>query len=71
MPDRIKSDVDLWAACIGGAMQIDDYAETVETPGFADVEIRENPEYEFTSDRAQSACQRYGVKSVSLRARPE
>jgi arsenite methyltransferase len=71
MPDRIKSDADLWAACIGGAMQIDDYAETIETPGFADVEIRENPQYEFTSERAKGACQRYGVKSVSLRARPE
>jgi arsenite methyltransferase len=71
MPKQIKSDADLWAACIGGAMQIDDYAETIETPGFGDVEIRENDRYAFTSERAKGACQRYGVKSVSLCARPE
>jgi arsenite methyltransferase len=71
MPEQIKRDADLWAACIGGAMQIDDYAETIETPGFGNVEIRENDRYAFTSERAKGACQRYGVKSVSLCARPE
>ncbi|WP_306058331.1 methyltransferase domain-containing protein [Natronococcus wangiae] len=69
MPERIKGDADLWAACIGGAMQIDDYTDVIEMPGFADVEVRENPQYEFVSERAQGACQAYGVKSISLRAR--
>ncbi|WP_255171522.1 methyltransferase domain-containing protein [Natrononativus amylolyticus] len=68
MPDSIKTDADLWAACIGGAMQIDDYTDVIETPGFDVTELRENTEYEFTSDRAQSACHRYGVKSISLAA---
>jgi arsenite methyltransferase len=71
MPERIKSDADLWAACIGGAEQIDDYTATIEMPGFGVTELRENPQYEFTSERAQGACLRYGVKSVSLGARKE
>lgn len=69
MPERIKSDVDLWASCIGGAMQLDDYTEVIEQPGIDVVEMRANSQYEFTSERAQSACQRYGVRSVSLGAR--
>jgi hypothetical protein len=32
-------------------------------------EVRENTEYEFIPDRAANACQKYGVKSVSLGAR--
>jgi len=66
MPDSIKNDADLWAACIGGAAQVDSYTEMVEKAGFEDVEVRENTEYEFISDRAQGACDKYGVKSISL-----
>ncbi|MCU4739803.1 methyltransferase domain-containing protein [Natronoglomus mannanivorans] len=66
MPERIKSNADLWAACIGGAEQIDGYREMVERAGFEAVELRENPQYQFISDQAANACQTYGVKSVSL-----
>ena len=69
MPDSIKSNADLWAACIGGAEQVDDYESLIETPGFDVTERRENHHYEFTSDQAVNACQSYGVKSVSLVAR--
>lgn len=68
MPESIKSDEDLWAACIGGAMQIDRYQDMVERAGFTLEEIRENDEYEFISDSAANACQKYGVKSISLGA---
>lgn len=65
----IKTNADLRAACIGGAERVDDYARMIETPGFDVTETRENPQYEFTSDCARSACRRYGVRSVSLGAR--
>ncbi|MCU4924612.1 methyltransferase domain-containing protein [Halobacteria archaeon AArc-dxtr1] len=71
LPDRIKENTDLWAACIGGAMQIDDYADVIETPGLAAVEMKENTEYEFISERAQNACVKYGVRSISVRARKD
>ncbi|SDQ45129.1 methyltransferase domain-containing protein [Natronobacterium texcoconense] len=71
MPASIKENADLWAACIGGAEQIDDYASLLELPGFEMTASRDNPQYEFTSERAQGACQRYGVKSISLVARKE
>lgn len=65
----IKTDADLWAACIGGAEQITDYTTMIETPGFDVTSVRENPAYEFISEQAQGACQTYGVKSISLSAR--
>jgi arsenite methyltransferase len=68
MKESIVCDADLWASCIGGAAQRDDYREAVENAGFRIEEIRENP-YEFISDRARNASQKYGVKSVSLLAR--
>ena len=69
MPDSIKNDADLWAACIGGAEQVDSYTSLIETAGFDVEEVRENTEYEFISDQATNACQKYGVKSISVGAR--
>ncbi|XVH32027.1 methyltransferase domain-containing protein [Haloferacaceae archaeon DSL9] len=68
LPERIKTDADLWASCIGGAVQVDDYADVIETPGFEVTEVRDNEQYEFISEQAQGACQKYGVKSISLGA---
>ena len=66
MPDRIKNNEDLWAACIGGAEQVDSYTALIEDAGFEVADVRDNTQYEFTSDQAVNACQTYGVKSVSL-----
>nr|WP_218780654.1 methyltransferase domain-containing protein [Halobaculum halophilum] len=69
LSESIKTNADLWAACIGGAEQVDDYTAMIETPGFKLIEVRDNSQYEFTSQQAQGACQKYGVKSISLVAR--
>ncbi len=58
---------DLWAACIGGAAQQDVYRAAIEGAGLEVEEIRENP-YRFISDQAINASDKYGVKSVSVRA---
>ncbi|WP_254864163.1 methyltransferase domain-containing protein [Halovivax gelatinilyticus] len=71
LSEGIKTDADLWAACIGGAEQVDDYASMIETPGFEIDALRDNSQYEFTSDRAKGACHTYGVKSISLTARSQ
>ena len=69
MPESIKTDADLWAACIGGAEQVDRYTSLIDEAGFDIGEIRDNAEYQFISDQAVNACQKYGVKSISLGAR--
>lgn len=69
LPEGVTCDAALWAACIGGAMQRDDYREAIEAAGFAIEAWRENPEYRFISERADNATQKYGVTSISLLAR--
>ena len=69
LPEGVTCDASLWAACIGGAMQSDDYREAIEKAGF-EIEIwRENSAYRFVSERADNATQKYGVTSISLLAR--
>jgi arsenite methyltransferase len=69
LPESITCNASLWAACIGGAAQVDRYIEQIRSAGLTDVEVRENPSYRFLSRSARNASERYGVKSVSVRAR--
>jgi arsenite methyltransferase len=69
LPEGVTCDAALWAACIGGAMQRDDYREAIEAAGFEIDDLKENDQYRFVSERADNATQKYGVKSVSLLAR--
>jgi cyclopropane fatty-acyl-phospholipid synthase-like methyltransferase len=68
LPEGITCDATLWAACIGGAMQVEDYVSTIEQAGLRVQHVRDNPQYQFTSKNAQGATRKYGVKSISLLA---
>ena len=68
LPDGVTCDASLWAACIGGAAQRDDYLDTIRAAGF-DVETVRNNDYRFISDRALGATTTYGVTSIGLLAR--
>lgn len=68
LSDDIVCDASLWAACIGGAAQIDDYRAMIEDAGLAVTGLVEHPEYGFLSKSAQGASRKYGVKSVSMSA---
>jgi SAM-dependent methyltransferase len=65
LKERTRRDVELWAACIAGAIPRRNYVETIEAAGLHVGEVRQN-DYNFISDRAQQACSTYGVESVSL-----
>lgn len=67
LTDAIVCDADLWASCIGGAAQQEAYQQAIEGAGLRVAEFRRNP-YDFISERAQNASEKYGVKSVSLLA---
>ena len=71
LPEGITCDVTLWAACIGGAMQVGDYTSAIEAAGLRVTQVRDNPQYQFISKNAQGATKRYGVKSVSIVATRE
>jgi arsenite methyltransferase len=67
LKERTRRDVELWAACIAGAIPRHNYVETIEAAGLHAGEVRQN-NYNFISDRARQACSTYGVESVSLLA---
>ena len=68
LTEAIVCDVNLWASCIGGAMQRDDYRAAIEAAGLSIEIVQENPQYEFLSDSAQGATGTFGVKSISILA---
>ena len=69
LPANVVCNADLWAACIGGAAQRDDYQLAMETAGLRVESVQENTEYRFISKSAQNATSKWGVKSVSILAR--
>jgi arsenite methyltransferase len=68
LPETVVCNADLWAACIGGAAQQQDYHTAIELAGLRVERFEENPAYRFISERAQKATAKWGVKSISLLA---
>lgn len=64
---QIVCDADLWAACVGGAEQMDVYQQLIADSGLRLGEQKRNP-YEFLSGRARKATDRFGVMSLSFAA---
>ncbi len=70
LKERTRRNVELWAACIAGAIPRRSYLNTLEAAGFRVEEVRTN-DYDFISERALDACSTYGVESISLTASRE
>lgn len=68
LPENVVCNSTLWAACIGGASQQDDYRSAIEKAGMEILLVRNNDAYSFISKSAKGASKDYGVKSVSLYA---
>lgn len=63
----ITCNADLWAACIGGAAQVQDYEDAAESAGFF-IDLMRRNDYRFLSPSARGATETFGVMSVSLLA---
>ncbi|XVV00587.1 methyltransferase domain-containing protein [Actinosynnema sp. CA-248983] len=71
LAEHIVCDASLWAACVGGAAQVDEYRTLIEDAGLRIVAERDNPGYAFRSGAARAATATYGIKSTSfLAAKP-
>lgn len=68
LPENVKCDASLWAACIGGALRQDRYTDMMEAAGMRLISARDQSEYGFVSKSAKSAGEQYGVKSVCILA---
>ena len=67
LKERTRRNVELWAACIAGAIPRQSYLSALEAAGFRVEEARTN-DYDFISERALDACSTYGVESISVGA---
>ena len=67
LKERTRRNVELWAACIAGAIPRRSYLEAIEARGLQVRRLRRNA-YRFISERALDACSTYEVDSVSLLA---
>jgi arsenite methyltransferase len=65
LKERTRRNVELWAACIAGAIPRGSYLEALAAQGLEVKEVRTN-DYRFVSERALDACSTYEVESVSL-----
>jgi SAM-dependent methyltransferase len=65
LKERTRRNVELWAACVAGAIPRDSYIKALEDNGLEVTELRVN-DYRFVSDRALEACSIYDVESISL-----
>jgi arsenite methyltransferase len=67
LKERTRRNVELWAACIAGAIPGSSYVDAVKAAGLTVQQVRRN-DYRFVSDRALDACSTYEVQSISLLA---
>jgi arsenite methyltransferase len=67
LKERTRRNVELWAACIAGAIPRSRYLDAIEASGLRMREVRKN-DYRFISERALDACSTYEVESISLLA---
>jgi arsenite methyltransferase len=65
---RTAAQAELWAACIAGAGQHEQYLAGVAAAGLELQLVQPNPAYRFTSERAQRTSEKYGAHSISLLA---
>ena len=65
LKERTRRNVDLWAACLAGAIPRKNYLEAIAAQGLRIEEVHHN-DYRFTSERALEACSIYEVESISL-----
>jgi arsenite methyltransferase len=68
LTQAIVCNAELWASCIGGAAQVDEYTSAIEAAGLRVEVVRDNTAYGFLSDSARGATVIYGIKSISLLA---
>lgn len=68
LPDSVRENCELWAECIGGAVQRDRYLRLIEQAGMS-IEAVEDNDYRFTQESTIDAAYKFQVTSISILAR--
>ena len=65
LKERTRRNVELWAACVAGAIPRASYLDALTAADFRVTHVREN-DYNFLSERTVEACRNYAIESISL-----
>ena len=68
LPDSVRENCELWAECIGGAVQEQRYLALIEQAGMKVETVRHNDRYRFTKDSTIQAADKFQVRSISILA---
>jgi ubiquinone/menaquinone biosynthesis C-methylase UbiE len=74
LPEEVRKSLSLWASCIGGAMDLDEYLSKIRSAGFSEVKVVNKEEYsrEFIKDAMENSMlnsNEGGQEGVSAGAR--
>lgn len=50
LPDKLKEDAEMYAGCVSGAVQIDEYLDMIKDAGFKDIKIHKQRNIELPDD---------------------
>jgi arsenite methyltransferase len=67
LKERTRRNVELWAACVAGAIPRESYVQALHAAGLHVTQVRTN-DYRFISERTVEACSTYAIESISLAA---
>lgn len=62
IPQAVREDVELWAGCIGGAMDRDLYLQVIKEAGFVGIEVKRTVAYDALKGED------YGIASITVEA---
>jgi SAM-dependent methyltransferase len=51
VPETMRQDMELWAGCLAGAMEQEDYLQVIREAGFQDVHINQSQVYDSPGDK--------------------
>lgn len=69
VPDELRQDLTLWAGCITGALDRNEYLALVRTAGFADLKIHTQTDYPSGEGTPLPEGADFGLASLTLEAR--
>jgi len=62
IPEEDRKDMELWAGCIGGALEMNSYLQIVRDSGFVDLAIKTEVEYDYKKS------EKFALTSMTLQA---
>lgn len=65
LPDGLKKSAEMYAGCVAGALQIDEYLDVIKNAGFKDIEIKKSKKINLPEDLLINYLSKEGIKEYA------